>query len=152
MSWRHVVSFFYESSFRLNSNDRAYDNRLETDYKTVYFFTFFIFFKNTLVPLVFAARAPKFSLPEKFKGQHSRFRDFLISVENIFALDPSRFPSQEVQVRFIGTLLADEALSWFRSLALSHDKAYLLRDYNSFILEFRQLVATPGQRPMQSEH
>jgi hypothetical protein len=83
--------------------------------------------QNRSTPVVNHGLSPKVSLPEKFSGSITKFRDFLISVENIFALQPGRYGSDQIKTRFIGTLLTNEALSWFRDVVLN--KAYLLDNY-----------------------
>lgn len=86
--------------------------------------------------------APKVSLPEKFAGSISRFRDFIASVENIFALQPHRYPQDEVKTRFIGTLLVGDALSWFRDLVEQFPEQ--LRDYEVFKSEFKAMFDDPN--------
>ena len=86
--------------------------------------------------------------PEKFCGNTARFRDFKIAIENIFLLDPFRLPTEEIKVRFIGTLLADEALSWFRT---PEAKPHILSSYPLLISEFQALTfaMTPKLGNMQ---
>jgi hypothetical protein len=86
--------------------------------------------------------APKVSLPEKFNGTVGKCRDFLISVENVFALQPSRYGSDQIKTRFIGTLLSQEALAWFRDVV--QNKSYLLDDYHLFVQEFKSLFDDPN--------
>jgi transposase InsO family protein len=91
---------------------------------------------------VVSGASPKVSLPDKFTGTAGKCRGFLVSVENIFALQPQRYPTSEVKTRFIGTLLSNQALSWFTDVALN--KTYLLDDYQLFVEEFRSLFEDPN--------
>jgi hypothetical protein len=100
--------------------------------------------KNLSLQNSHSAPPPKVSLPEKFGGSIARFRDFIISVENVFALQPSRYGSDQIKTRFIGTLLVNEALSWFRDVVLN--KSYLLDNYAQFILEFKNLFDDPNAK------
>ncbi len=105
---------------------------------------------NDNVPLLFQpttqpfspGAAPKVSLPEKFSGSISRFRDFIASVENIFALQPHRYPQDEIKTRFIGTLLIGDALSWFRDLVEQFPER--LRNYEVFKYEFKTMFDDPN--------
>ena len=87
---------------------------------------------------------PKIGLPEKFSGNISRCRDFVLSVENVFALQPGRYPSDEIKSRFVGTLLTHEALAWFRDIV--ERKPHLLSNFHSFILDFRAYFDDPNAK------
>lgn len=84
---------------------------------------------------------PKICLPEKFDGTISKYRDFVVSIENVFVLNGSRYPTDEIKVRFIGTLLSRDALSWFRGLVESQSE--LLKSYGDFMNEFKLLFDDP---------
>ena len=56
------------------------------------------------------------ALPERYNGNVGRCRDFLLAVDNLFAIQPHRYSSDEIKTRFIGTLLTHEALAWFRDV------------------------------------
>ena len=56
----------------------------------------------------------------------------------------SRFPTNEIKIRFIGTLFADEALSWFRTLVEA--KPHILSSYPLFITEFEAHFNDPRAR------
>lgn len=92
---------------------------------------------------------PKVALPEKFDGSIGKCRDFVASVENIFALQPSCFATDEAKTRFIGTLLTKDALSWFRDLVERNSD--LLSKYDAFMEDFQLLYSDPHkQRHAQS--
>lgn len=88
-----------------------------------------------------SAPAPKVPFPDKFDGNIARFKDFVVSVENVFALQPSRYPNDETKTRFIGTLLSKDALAWFREI-LKHEQQKLL-NYAEFMTEFADLFDDP---------
>ena len=113
------------------------NNRLE-------FLEFSLPERSAQIPSVPSSSAPlpKVSLPEKFSGTIGKCRDFLISVENIFALQSSRYSTDQIRTRFIGTLLSQEALGWFRDVV--ENKSYLLNDYGQFISEFKALFEDPN--------
>ena len=87
---------------------------------------------------------PKIPLPEKYDGHLSRFRDFMFSVENVFALQKSRYPTDEVKTRFVGSLLVKDALAWFRNIA--EYRPFVLADYESFVAEFKELFDDPNSQ------
>lgn len=92
---------------------------------------------------------PKVALPEKYDGSMLKFRDFISSLENLFVLHAKRYKSDTIKIRFIGTLLIKDALSWFRSLV--DDKSHLLDSYEEFMFEFRKIFDDPNaQRHAQS--
>jgi hypothetical protein len=82
------------------------------------------------------------ALPERYNGSIGRCRDFLLSVENLFALQPGKYFNDEIKTRFIGTLLSHEALAWFRDIV--ERRSGLLRNYSSFILEFKAFFEDPN--------
>jgi hypothetical protein len=75
---------------------------------------------------------PKVALPDKFDGSISKCRRFISSVENIFALQPSRYSTSEIRTRFIGTLLTGDALTWFSGIVDYSPE--LLLDYKKFVV------------------
>lgn len=105
---------------------------------------------STTPSLISASQpSPKVPFPDKFDGTISQFKDFVVSVENIFALQTSRYPNDETKTRFIGTLLIKDALAWFREI-LKHDQEKL-RDYNEFMKDFADLFDDPhAQKHAQS--
>ena len=82
------------------------------------------------------------ALPERYNGNVARCRDFLLAVDNLFAIQPHRYPTHEIKTRFIGTLLTHEALAWFRDVL--ERKADLLMDYSQFVREFRAFFDDPN--------
>jgi hypothetical protein len=62
-------------------------------------------------------KEPKLPSPDKFNGNLRDLKNFIASVENIITLQPSRFPTEEIKVRYVGTLLTGDALTWFRTQA-----------------------------------
>ena len=81
-----------------------------------------------------SAKEPRIVLPEKFDGTRSKFRDFVNHIRLIFRLQAHRYPTAEVQVGLIGTLLTGAAFSWFSPL-LEKDSP-LLTDLDAFLAEF----------------
>jgi hypothetical protein len=93
------------------------------------------------IPTQSGGMCPKVALPEKFDGSISKCRRFISSVENIFAIQPTRYNTAEIRTRFIGTLLTGDALTWFSGVVdYSPD---LLLDYRKFIDELRNLFDDP---------
>ena len=93
-----------------------------------------------VVPQSFGS-GPKVALPEKFDGSISKCKRFISSVENVFAIQPSRYGTSEIRTRFIGTLLIGDALTWFSGIVdYSPD---LLLSYENFIGELRNLFDDP---------
>lgn len=84
---------------------------------------------------------PKVPIPDKFDGNISKYRDFLASIKNYFALQGDRYPDDETKVRFIGTLFTGDPLSWFRSLIESDSES--LYDFQRFIDEFKSNYDDP---------
>src|SRR5690242_9911555 len=78
---------------------------------------------------------PRVSQPERYSGKRSEFRNFLVSIENMFELQASRFSSDHIKTRYVGSLLSGSALSWYR--ALHESKSDLLENYKRFITAFK---------------
>jgi len=98
-----------------------------------------LLFQPTASP---SGAAPKVALPEKFGGTIRKYRDFIISVENIFCLQPLSYPTDEVKCRFIGTLLTGDALAWFRNIV--EYETYRLKDYSNFKKDFKEMFDDPN--------
>ena len=62
----------------------------------------------------------------------------------MFALQPTRYPTDEIKCRFVGTLLIHEALAWFRDIV--ERKPGLLSNYNAFILDFKSYFDDPNAK------
>ena len=62
------------------------------------------------------AKEPKVLFPSGFDGDRLKGNDFFTQVELAFALMPTRYPSHEIQIKTVGTLLKGDALSWFTPL------------------------------------
>ena len=62
-------------------------------------------------PILQATKEPRIGLPDKFDGTRSKFRGFVNQVRLIIRMQPLRYPTEETQVGFIGTLLSGTALS-----------------------------------------
>jgi hypothetical protein len=85
---------------------------------------------------------PRVSQPERYSGKRSEFRNFLVSVENMFELQFSRFPNDHIKTRYVGSLLSGSALSWYR--ALHERKSELLENYAQFMQTFRDAFGDPN--------
>lgn len=102
-----------------------------------------------------APKEPRVSLPEKFDGDRTKLRDFVNQIRLVFRLQPQRYSTEEIQVGFIGTLLAGTALSWFSSLLEKNSP--LLANLDQFLEELsrtfgerdRALIATTKLRSLQ---
>ena len=94
-----------------------------------------------MVPNHSSSLSPKLALPEKFDGNISKCKKFISSIENIFALQPARYSTANIQTRFIGSLLTGDALTWFSGV-LENNPALLL-DYNAFKCELKNLFDDP---------
>lgn len=98
---------------------------------------------------------PKVPLPEKFSGKRSTLRDFLTSVDSVFALQASRFPDDKTKILFVSTLLVDGPLAWFRTLKATSSNAELFNDYQVFIKALTAAFGDPNaqknaQRALQT--
>lgn len=94
--------------------------------------------------------SPKVALPDKYDGNMARFKDFKLSLENLFVLHSDRYASDMVKIRFIGTLLTKDALAWFRSLI--DTQSSILNSYAQFMEEFKLAFDDPmAQRHAQSK-
>lgn len=79
--------------------------------------------------------APKVPVPDKFDGNIAKYRDFMASIKNYFALQGNRYATDEMKVRFIGTLFTGDPLTWFRSLIESESQCLI--NLGLFLTEFK---------------
>jgi hypothetical protein len=82
------------------------------------------------------AKEPKFIILEKFDGTWSRFCGFVQQVNIFLQLHPSRYSYDSTQVAFIGSLLLENALSWFAPFLEKH--SLVLQD----MVQFEALFTT----------
>ena len=76
-------------------------------------------------------KKPRIVLPEKFDGTQSKFRDFVNHIRLIFCLQAQRYPTAEIQIGLIGSLLTGAAFSWFSPLLEKNSP--LLMDLDAFL-------------------
>lgn len=81
-----------------------------------------------------ATKEPRIGLPDKFDGTRSKFRGFVNQIRLLIRMQPLRYPTGEIQVGLIGTLLSGTALSWFSPLVEKNSP--LLQDLDDFLEEF----------------
>lgn len=96
----------------------------------------------SVVPI--AVPAPKVALPDKFDGTIGKFRDFIVSVKNVFAMQAASFPTDGLRTRFVGSLLTRDALSWFRTLVEADSP--LLENFDAFIKDLSSHYGDPHSR------
>ena len=79
-------------------------------------------------------KEPRIVLLEKFDRTRSKFRDFVNHIRLIFRLQAQRYPTVEIQIGLIGSLLIGAAFSWFSPLLEKNSP--LLTDLDAFLAEF----------------
>jgi hypothetical protein len=84
--------------------------------------------------LSYPCKEPKLSMPEKFDGTRSKFCGFANQVRLFIKVQLHRFSTQISQVGLVGTLLSDNALSWFGPL--NEQNSFLLENFEAFMEEF----------------
>ncbi|KAH7415489.1 hypothetical protein KP509_14G047700 [Ceratopteris richardii] len=84
-------------------------------------------------------REPKIYMREKFDRDRTKFREFLHEVKLYICMQRDRDLDEAFKVGFIGTLLCDQALSWFAPILEKNME--VLQDYEGFLQE---LTATFG--------
>jgi hypothetical protein len=67
--------------------------------------------------------------PKPFKGEAEDLDRFLLQLENKFSMEPSRFESDLIKIRYTGQLLEGKAYKWYKSyhLQISSRDAYRVR-------------------------
>jgi hypothetical protein len=84
---------------------------------------------------------PKLERPERFSGKQKDLRNFVASVENIFALQPLRYDSPRAKTGYLGSLFTGDALTWYRTLQETSDAC--LTDYEVFKQGFIDMFGDP---------
>ena len=79
-------------------------------------------------------REPRISLPKKFDDTRSKFWGFVNQVWLITILQSKRYPSAQLWVGLVGTLLTEQALSWFAPLFKM--EAHILNNFEAFLAGF----------------
>ena len=79
-------------------------------------------------------KEPRIVLSEKFDGTQSKFQDFVNHIRLIFRLQAQRYPTAEIQIGLIGSLLTGAAFSWFSPLL--EKNSLLLTDLDAFLAKF----------------
>lgn len=85
--------------------------------------------------------------PDKFDGENrSDFRGFIAQIDNLFKLQPQAFPSDEVKIAYVGTLLSGKARVWFTPFIESPDKFQeILATYDTFKTHFKTTFGEADQ-------
>jgi hypothetical protein len=82
-----------------------------------------------------ATNEPKAPLPTKFDGTRTLLRGFLLQLNLVFKLQPSRYMTDTSKVLTCGALLAGKALAWFNPICEQEGipaNAILLSSWSSF--------------------
>lgn len=86
-------------------------------------------------------REPKLPTPERFNGNRKLYRVFMSQVNTIFTLNPSRFPTDQTRILFIGSLLVSDCAKWFEAV-ISKTPASSWT-YATFLETFEKLFKEP---------
>jgi hypothetical protein len=83
------------------------------------------------------ATLPKIKLPEKFDGNRSNYRGFINQLHLVFRLHADKYPTTEIRVAFVGTLLTGKALAWFNPI-IEHPERYQAQwaSWDAFLKHF----------------
>jgi hypothetical protein len=79
-------------------------------------------------------REPRVSHLEKFNATLSKFRGFVNQVWLTTTLQPECYPTEQSQVGLVGTLLTEQALSWYAPLL--ERRALVLNNFEAFLAAF----------------
>lgn len=82
-----------------------------------------------------------FPTPDRFNGNQKKYRDFHAAVENYFELKSTCFRDDRMKTGFVGSLLTDHALTWYRRLTEQNSEC--LRDYSKFSKEMEIHFGNP---------
>ena len=85
--------------------------------------------KNYLAEVQTSLKEQKISLPAKFDGTRSKFRN---QVRLVIKLHPSHYPTDVARAGLVGTLLTGTTLAWFAPLLEKHSP--LLEYFDEFIV------------------
>lgn len=85
--------------------------------------------------------SPKVLLPEKFTGKHSEFRNFLAAIQNVLEIQEDRYNNDRVKTGLVGSLCAQDALNWYRTL--QEERSELLYNYDLFLDAFKSQFGDP---------
>ena len=77
-------------------------------------------------------------MPDKFDGNRKKFRGFVNQVKLVFQMLPNTYPTDEIKIGFIGTLLSGPALDWFAPLM--ERSSPLLSDMKDFSAQFEASI------------
>jgi hypothetical protein len=86
----------------------------------------------------------KVSLPDKYDGSMENYQEFVASLDNYLTIKASVYTTDEIKIRFIGTLFKKNALSWFT--VLIRKESDLLTDYERFMANFEKMFSDPNAK------
>jgi hypothetical protein len=116
-----------------NRNMRLHGSQLENENRNL---------RATTPPLIPAlnAPAPKVMLPDKYDGNRDGYRGFVNQLTVLFALNPTRYPSDQAKIYTVGSLLTGRALSWFNPLLERPERhADTMASYAAFMTSFKNM-------------
>jgi hypothetical protein len=91
-----------------------------------------------------AASEAKINAPETFDGENaSQLRNFLTQVRLVFDLQPSRYPTDAIKVKYASSYLRGPAFSWIQPYLDMEDPPIWLDDFSLFIAEITNIFGDP---------
>jgi len=93
-------------------------------------------------PPVSRCPEPKIPVPERYSGNRKDIKNFLSTVKTVFRLQASRFPTDAIKISYIGTLLTNDAKTWYRSLEECESNSLL--SLNDFLAVFENTFGDPN--------
>ena len=99
---------------------------------------------NSQPPPQSTSSEPKISSPDTFDGKDpTQLPDFLLQVNLAFDLQPSRYASEPVKVKYAVTYLRGPALKWVRPLIQANDPPAWVNDFSLFAEELTKIFGDP---------
>lgn len=63
-----------------------------------------------------SGRVPRYATPEAFNGSHKDYDNFVTRIQNVWFLEGTNFNDDSHRISWLGTLLKDNPMKWYRGL------------------------------------
>jgi Retrotransposon gag protein len=124
--------------------DTDLESRLESMQNTIDSFQRLFDRMNTTSQPPTAPLEAKVNSPEPFDGSSAtKLRDFLTQVRLVIDLQPSRFQSDTIKVKYASSFLRGSAFSWIQSYLDNDDPPAWMGDFSLFAAEITRVFGDP---------
>jgi hypothetical protein len=97
--------------------------------------------QQPIAPLASYPKEPKINSPAPFKGNKSLSEEFILKIDQVFAICHRTYHDDDTRLAFVFNLLEGDAYQWLKPALLSQDKPEWISTWLAFRSEFLKTYA-----------